>query len=100
MKTHTYKKIELVGTSKKSVEDAIRSATRKANSSVRNLRWFEVQEIRGQIADGEVNEWQVGLKLAFTLEGGEQSESDSEERERKPLENVPSKMEPQDEPLK
>lgn len=68
MNHHTYKKIEVVGCSSRGIEDAIQNATSKAHESVRNLRWFEVDEIRGQIKEGNVTEWQVGLKLAFTLE--------------------------------
>ena len=68
MDHHVYKKIELTGTSGTSLEDAIQSAIARAAQTVRNLRWFEVTETRGTIKDGAVAEWQVTLKIGFTLE--------------------------------
>lgn len=68
MADHIYKKIEIVGTSEKSIEDAIRNGVAKAHQSLRNLRWFEVVETRGNIADGTVAHWQVTLKIGFTLD--------------------------------
>lgn len=68
MTAHVYKTIELVGSSTSSAEDAVRNAIAKASSTVRNLRWFEVTETRGDIADGRVAHWQVTLKVGFTLE--------------------------------
>lgn len=68
MSNHTYKKIELVGSSKDSIEDAIKNALDKASKSLRNLRWFEVVETRGHIEDGKIAHWQVTIKVGFTLE--------------------------------
>lgn len=68
MANHIYKKIEIVGSSPESIEAAIRNAVRKASTTLRNLRWFEVTEIRGQIDNGEVQHWQVGVKIGFTLD--------------------------------
>lgn len=68
MADHIHKMIEIVGTSGQSPEDAIRNAIARANESVRNLRWFEVVETRGNIADGAVAHWQVTLKIGFTLD--------------------------------
>jgi flavin-binding protein dodecin len=65
---HTYKVTEVVGTSGTSVEEAVNSAVARAAKTVRNLRWFEVVETRGQIEGGKVAAWQVTLKLGFTLE--------------------------------
>ena len=67
MSDHTYKLIELVGSSPNSVEDAVNSALSKANSSISNMRWFEVCDIRGNIENGEVDHWQVTVKVGFTL---------------------------------
>ncbi len=64
-----YKVVELVGTSDKSISDAIDNAIRKAAQSVRHLGWFEVGQVRGTIADGKVGRYQVTLKAGFTLEG-------------------------------
>ena len=68
MSNHIYKKIELVGSSPNSIEEAVQNAIAKASLSLRNLRWFEVVETRGQIEDGRVAHWQVTLKVGFTLE--------------------------------
>jgi dodecin len=68
MSDHIYKTIELVGSSSRGVEDAVQKAVAKASESLRNLRWFEVLETRGQIEGGRVAHWQVTLKIGFTLE--------------------------------
>ena len=67
MTEHTYKVIELAGSSTVGVEDAIRNAIAKASKSLTNLQWFQVTETRGHIADGKVAHWQVVLKVGFTL---------------------------------
>ncbi len=63
-----YKKISLVGTSEKSVEEAIESAIRRAALTLRNLSWFEVKEIRGSIDGRRVTQYQVVLEVGFRLE--------------------------------
>jgi flavin-binding protein dodecin len=68
MTDHTYKKIELTGTSTTTIEDAIQRAIAKASKSVRNMRWFEVVEVRGDIQEDKVAHWQVTLKVGFTLD--------------------------------
>lgn len=68
MSDHVYKKIELVGSSEKSIEDAINNAVNRAAESVNNLRWFEVTEIRGHIDKQKVAHYQVGLKVGFTVD--------------------------------
>lgn len=63
-----YKKVEVIGTSTQSVEDAIQQAVNRAKESLERLSWFEVQEVRGHINDdGKVAEYQVVLKIAFEL---------------------------------
>ena len=69
MAAHTYKVVEIVGSSETSVEDAIRGAVAKAGETIRHIGWFEVMETRGHVVDGEVQHFQVTLKLGFTLEG-------------------------------
>jgi len=64
----TYKKIELVGISTESYEQAIRNAIGKAAETIHGLAWFEVIEQRGQITDGKVVEFQVVLKAALKLD--------------------------------
>jgi flavin-binding protein dodecin len=71
MKDHVYKLIELIGTSTTTVEDAINSAIQRAGATVKNLRWFEVVEMRGDIAENKVAHWQVKLKIGFTIEDPE-----------------------------
>lgn len=66
---HTYKKLEVVGSSKISIEDAIENALAQCAKSIRHLDWFEVVETRGHIKDGKVGHYQVGLKVGFRLEG-------------------------------
>ncbi|MBJ6367214.1 dodecin [Snuella sedimenti] len=67
MEEHIYKKIEIVGTSEKSSDDAVQNALTKASQSVHNLRWFEVIDTRGSIKDGNVDRWQVTIKVGFTM---------------------------------
>jgi flavin-binding protein dodecin len=69
MSNHIYKKIELVGSSADSIEDAVKNALAKASQSLRNLRWFEIVETRGHIEDGKIGHWQVTIKVGFTLDG-------------------------------
>jgi flavin-binding protein dodecin len=69
MTDHVYKVLELTGTSTKGSDDAVRVALGKAAESVRNMRWFQVQEVRGAIDQGAVTHWQVTVKVGFTLDG-------------------------------
>jgi hypothetical protein len=64
----TYKVVEIVGTSEASISKAIEGAIAKASDSLRHLGWFEVVQVRGNIADGQVRHYQVTLKVGFTLE--------------------------------
>ncbi|CAA6679200.1 MULTISPECIES: dodecin [unclassified Lentimonas] len=80
MSNHVYKKIELVGSSKESIEDATQNAVTKASESIRNMRWLEVGEIRGHIVDGKVDHWQVGVKIGFTLESEDSPETLEEKK--------------------
>ena len=75
MNEHIYKKVDLVGTSNTSIDDAVNGALKKASQSLRNLRWFEITEIRGSVDQYKVGEWQVGIKLAFTLENDAEPET-------------------------
>lgn len=68
MSDHIYKVLELTGTSTTTQEDAIRNAIRRAAKTVKQLRWFQVIETRGNIENGDVSHWQVTLKVGFTLE--------------------------------
>jgi hypothetical protein len=67
-KPKVYALTEVVGTSEVSVAEAIRTAIKTASGSLRNLDWFEVQEIRGSIRNNEVSEFQVSLRLGFRYE--------------------------------
>lgn len=68
MERHVYKIVELVGSSPDSVEDAIGAAIKRAGETLRNLRWFEVTQIRGAVDKGAVADYQVVLKVGFTLD--------------------------------
>ena len=67
---HVYKILELVGSSEKSIEDAIQNAITRASKTIREMKWFEVVQTRGQIEKGAVYHYQVTLRVGFTLEGG------------------------------
>ncbi len=71
MADHTYRVTEIVGSSPDSVQEAIRNGVARAGRTLRNMEWFEVTEIRGQIDDGAVAHFQVGLKVGFRLEDAE-----------------------------
>ena len=68
MSDHIYKIVEVVGSSKTSMEDAVKGAIARAGKTVRNMHWFEVTETRGHIEDGEVAHFQVTVKIGFTLD--------------------------------
>jgi len=63
-----YKRLDITGTSSTNVEDAVNNAIAKAGETVRNMRWFEVKEIRGAIQDDSKIQWQVTVMLGFALE--------------------------------
>lgn len=71
MSEHVYKQIELTGSSKESIEDAVQNALGRASKTLRNIRWFEVTETRGYVEEGEVAYWQVTVKIGFTLDDEE-----------------------------
>jgi flavin-binding protein dodecin len=71
MHEHTYRVIDVVGTSREGVDHAIRNAVSRASKTVRHLDWFEVSDIRGYIAEGEVSYFQVAVKLGFRIEDPE-----------------------------
>ncbi|WP_305045176.1 dodecin [Geoalkalibacter sp.] len=63
-----YKKIEVIGISPKSIEEAIQAAVSRASQSLERISWFEVQEVRGHVGpEGKVTEYQVVLKVSFEL---------------------------------
>ncbi len=68
MSHHVYKTLDLVGSSPKSIEDAVERAIARASKTVRNMRWFEVTDTRGHIENGKIGHWQVSLRIGFTLE--------------------------------
>jgi flavin-binding protein dodecin len=68
MADHVYKSLELTGTSSKSSDDAIRTAISRASKTIRNIKWFQVNEIRGGIEGAKVAHWQVSIKVGFTLD--------------------------------
>ncbi|MGQ4419968.1 dodecin [Streptomyces sp. SAS_269] len=70
MSNHTYRVTEIVGTSHEGLDQAIRNAIARAGQTLRNLDWFEVTQVRGQIENGQIEHYQVGLKVGFRIEDG------------------------------
>ena len=68
MNDHIYKKIELVGTSPNSIEEAVNNAVGRAAKTIRKMRWFEVSDLRGEIDNDKIAHWQVTVKIGFTLD--------------------------------
>lgn len=64
---HTYKMVELVGSSTSSIEDAIQNALEEASKSIKMLEWFEVVSTRGHIRDNKVEHFQVTMKVGFRI---------------------------------
>jgi flavin-binding protein dodecin len=73
MTNRTYRVTEIVGTSTEGVDDAVRNGIRRASQTLRHLDWFQITEVRGHIADGEVEHFQVGMKVGFRLEDDSQA---------------------------
>jgi flavin-binding protein dodecin len=65
---HTYKLVELVGSSTEGVDQAIQNGIARAGKTLKHLDWFEVVAIRGQIADGGIHYYQVAMKVGFRVE--------------------------------
>jgi flavin-binding protein dodecin len=68
MSNHTYKMIEVVGTSPVSTEEAVKNAIAHAARTIRHMRWFQIVETRGNIENGTAAHWQVTIKIGFTLD--------------------------------
>lgn len=68
MSEHVYKVVELVGSSRSGIEEAVNNALNRAGETIRNMRWFEVVETRGYIENGQTAYWQVTVKIGFTVE--------------------------------
>lgn len=75
MAEHTYRVVEIVGTSPDGVSEAIQSGVQRASETLRHLDWFEVQGIRGQLNDGGVAYYQVTMKIGFRVESPSERES-------------------------
>jgi flavin-binding protein dodecin len=68
MPDHIYKSLELTGSSTVSIENAVSEAIKRASKTVRNLRWFEIQQVRGHIENDVVAHWPVSMKVSFALD--------------------------------
>ena len=68
MTNRTYRLTEIVGTSTESIDDAIRNGVARAAQTIRHIDWFEVESVRGNIRDGEIDHFQVSMKVGFRLE--------------------------------
>lgn len=67
MEEPVYKQLELIGTSTKSIEDAVQKAIKHAHKTVKKLSWFQIVETRGDITKGEIQHWQVSIKVGFAV---------------------------------
>ena len=65
---HVYKTVEITGSSKKSMEEAVERAIERSAATTKYLRWFEVKDVRGHIEDGAIDHWQVTVRIGFTLD--------------------------------
>ncbi|MBT0652175.1 dodecin [Geomobilimonas luticola] len=66
--SRVYKKVEVIGVAKESIEAAIQAAVAKAHKTLEKISWFEVQDVRGHVGeDGAITEYQVVLKVSFEL---------------------------------
>ena len=68
MSDHIYKQVELTGSSKTSVEDAVQNAITKAGKTLHNIHWFQVVKTPGYVANNAIDYWQVTIKLGFQLD--------------------------------
>ncbi|TNJ37607.1 dodecin [Prosthecochloris vibrioformis] len=68
MDTHVYKKIELVGSSTTTIEEAVKNAVKRASETIRNIRWVEVVETRCHVEENQIAYWQVTVRIGFTLD--------------------------------
>ncbi|MDH6117785.1 dodecin [Kitasatospora sp. GAS204B] len=68
MTNHTYRVTEIVGSSPEGTDAAIRNALARAAQTLRNIDWFEVEQVRGHVEDGRIGHFQVTVKVGFRLE--------------------------------
>ena len=68
MTDRTYGVTEIVGTSTDGIDEAIRNGVKRASRTVRNLDWFQATEIRGHIVEGQIEHFQVTMKIGFRIE--------------------------------
>lgn len=68
MSDNVYKKLEIVGSSETSIEDAVQKAISKAGETVKHIEWFEIGEVRGHVEDAKVRHYQVVVKIGFRIE--------------------------------
>jgi dodecin len=68
MTNRTYRLTEIVGTSPEGIDQAIRNGVSRAGKTIRHIDWFEVEQVRGYVRDGQVDHFQVSMKIGFRLE--------------------------------
>lgn len=71
MSDHTYRVIEVVGSSSDGTDAAIANAIARVTQTTRNVEWFEVVSTRGHVVDGAIAHTQVTLKVGFRIESGD-----------------------------
>ncbi|MFE0689173.1 dodecin [Streptomyces xiamenensis] len=75
MSGHIYRVTEIVGSSPEGLDAAIRNGIGRASRTLRHLDWFEVTEVRGHLVEGEIEHFQVGLKVGFRLDEDDEEEN-------------------------
>ena len=63
-----YKKIRLIGTSTESFDDATDDAVDRAEDTLQNVKWVEVDELGVEVASVDTREYQAEVMVAFELE--------------------------------
>jgi dodecin len=67
MNEHIINNMEVIGYSKKNIEDAVQKAVEKVAEGHKNVRWFEVTDLRGEVCDNLFCNWQVTLKVGYEM---------------------------------
>ena len=63
-----FKKITLIGQSSESFDHAVDNALDRADETLDNVMWMEVEEFGVEVASVEGREYQAEVEVAFQLE--------------------------------
>ena len=68
MRAMVFKKITLIGTSSESFDAAADDAIDRAEATLENVHWIEVDELGVEVASADDREYQAEVTVAFRLE--------------------------------